>query len=148
MKIGIATDHNGVNEKYDLIKYLRDLNCEVKDLSPNNYDTDDYPTFAANVAKSLQNHEIDLGILMCGTGIGMSIAANKFKNIRCAKVSNIDEARLSREHNNANVIALSYKMPMEELKSLINTFISTSFSSEERHIRRVNLIKEIEENEN
>lgn len=148
MKIGIATDHNGVNEKHILIKYLMDLNCEVKDLSPNNYDTDDYPTFAANVAKSLQNHEIDLGILMCGTGIGMSIAANKFKNIRCAKVSNIDEARLSREHNNANVIALSYKMPMEELKSLINTFISTSFSSEERHIRRVNLIKEIEENEN
>ena len=148
MKIGLATDHNGVNEKHILIKYLMDLNCEVKDLSPNNYDTDDYPTFATNVAKSLQNHEIDLGILMCGTGIGMSIAANKFKNIRCAKVSNIDEARLSREHNNANVIALSYKMQMEELKSLINTFISTSFSNEERHIRRVNLIKEIEENEN
>ena len=148
MKIGIATDHNGVNEKRELIDYLTSLNYEVKDLSPNNYDTDDYPVFASNVAKSLQNNEIDLGILMCGTGIGMSIAANKYKNIRCAKVSNINEARLSREHNNANVIALSYKMNMEELKNIINTFISTSFSNEERHIRRVNMIKEIEDYEN
>ncbi len=144
MRVSIATDHNGVEQKFELIMFLSELGCEVEDLSKDNNPTDDYPDFAVRVAKSVVNKESDLGILMCGTGIGMSIAANKIKGIRCAKVSSVDEARLAREHNNANVIALSYKENMDSLKSMIKTFLSTDFSNEERHVRRVNKIEELE----
>ena len=144
MKVSIATDHNGVEQKFELIMFLSELGYEVVDLSKDNNPTDDYPDFAVRVAKSVVNKDTDLGILMCGTGIGMSIAANKIKGIRCAKVSSVDEARLAREHNNANVIALSYKENMDSLKSMIKTFLETSFSNEERHARRVEKIGELE----
>lgn len=144
MKVSIATDHNGVVEKLELINYLNKLGVEVLDCSTNNTPTDDYPDFAIVVANNIANGVSDLGILLCGTGIGMSIAANKVKGIRCAKVSSVDEARLSKEHNNANVIALSYKENMEVLKDIIKTFISTPFSNEERHARRVDKINALE----
>ena len=144
MRVSIATDHNGVEQKFELIMFLSELGYEVVDLSKDNTPTDDYPDFAVRVAKSVARSETDLGILMCGTGIGMSIAANKIKGIRCAKVSSLDEARLAREHNNANVIALSYKENMDNLKSMIKTFLTTNFSNEERHARRVEKIGELE----
>jgi ribose 5-phosphate isomerase B len=81
---------------------------------------------------------------MCGTGIGMSIAANKVEGIRCAKVSNENEARLAREHNNANIIAISYTTPINDIKEMVRIFLKTSFSNEERHIRRINKITEYE----
>lgn len=145
MKVGIATDHNGVNEKQELIRHITNLDYEVMDLSPNNTPTDDYPDFAKIVSMSVLNKTIDQGIIMCGTGIGMSIAANKFKGIRCAKVSNIEEASLAREHNDANILALSYRLPMNELKKIIEVYLSTSYTQDERHIRRINKIKEIED---
>lgn len=145
MKVSIATDHNGVVEKQELINFLNELNVSVLDCSTNNTPTDDYPDFAEVVAKSVANKESDLGILLCGTGIGMSIAANKVKGIRCAKVSSVDEARLSKEHNNANIIALSYKENMDVLKEMIKTFIETPFSNEERHARRVEKINKLED---
>lgn len=145
MKVGIATDHNGVNEKQELIRHITNLGYEVMDLSPNNTPTDDYPDFAKIVSMSVLNKTIDQGIIMCGTGIGMSIAANKFKGIRCAKVSNIEEASLAREHNDANILALSYRLPMNELKKIIEVYLSTSYTQDERHIRRINKIKEIED---
>ena len=144
MRVSIATDHNGVEQKFELIMFLSNLGYELVDLSKDNNPTDDYPDFAVRVANSVVNKESDLGILMCGTGIGMSIAANKIKGIRCAKVSSVDEARLAREHNNANVIALSYKENMDNLKDMIKTFLSTDFSNEERHARRVSKIEELE----
>lgn len=144
MRVSIATDHNGVIEKQELITFLKEMNVEVIDCSENNTPTDDYPDFALVVANKVANKECDLGILLCGTGIGMSIAANKVKGIRCAKVSSVYEARLSKEHNNANVIALSYKEEMIKLKEMIKTFIETSFSNEERHIRRVSKITSLE----
>ena len=144
MKVAIATDHNGVVEKQELINFIKGLNVEVLDCSTNNTPTDDYPDFALVVANSVVSNETDLGILLCGTGIGMSIAANKVKGIRCAKVSSVDESRLSKEHNNANVIALSYKENMDVLKEIIKTFIETPFSNEERHARRVDKISTIE----
>lgn len=144
MKVSIATDHNGVVEKIELINYLNELNVEVVDCSTNNTPTDDYPDFAVIVANSVINKETDLGILLCGTGIGMSIAANKVKGIRCAKVSSVDEARLAKEHNNANIIALSYKENMDVLKEMIKTFVETPFSNEERHARRVEKISSLE----
>lgn len=144
MRVSIATDHNGVIEKQELITFLKEMNVEVIDCSENNTPTDDYPDFALVVANKVASKECDLGILLCGTGIGMSIAANKVKDIRCAKVSSVDEARLSKEHNNANVIALSYKEEMTKLKEMIKIFIETSFSNEERHIRRVSKITSLE----
>lgn len=138
MKIAIATDHNGVNEKKEIIRLLSEY--EFVDKSPINTDTDDYPDFAFEVATAVINKEVDLGVLLCGTGIGMSIAANKVKGIRCGHCSTVEQAHLTKEHNSANVIALSYKQDINELVKMIKEFIETTPSSEERHQRRVNKI--------
>lgn len=143
MKIVIATDHNGVEEKKELIKYL-EKDYEIIDKSEYNTSTDDYPTFAFSVAEYVRDNENTLGILLCGTGIGMSIAANKVEKIRCAHVSNIDEARLAKEHNNANIIALSYRNDIKDLKDYIKTFIETKFAEDERHVRRNKMIMDYE----
>ena len=143
MKIAIATDHNGVNEKQTLIKALN--NYEILDMSTDNTPIDDYPDFAFKVAKSVINKESDFGVLMCGTGIGMSIAANKVKGIRCAHCSNVEQAHLSREHNDANIIALSYKQDINELVEMIKEFVTTPYSEDERHNRRINKIINIED---
>ena len=140
MKIAIANDHNGVNIKTMLKKYLEELGYEVLDFGSNTSESVDYPNYAFKVGKSVANKESDLGILICGTGIGMSIACNKVKGVRCAKVSNLEESILSRQHNNANVIALSSHLSESDLKEITKAFIETNFSSEERHIRRNNLI--------
>lgn len=142
MKIAIATDHNGVKEKKELIELLSKY--EFVDKSPINTDTDDYPDFAFEVATSVVNKEVDLGVLLCGTGIGMSIAANKVKGIRCGHCSTIEQAHLTREHNHANIIALSYKQDVNELAQMIEEFIKTQPSNEERHQRRVNKIMNYE----
>lgn len=142
MKIAIATDHNGVNEKKELISRLNKY--EFIDLSTDNNDTDDYPDFAKRVADYVVNNKESLGVLMCGTGIGMSIAANKVKGIRAAHCSSIEQAHLAKEHNNANIITLSYKQNLDELASMIEEFIITPFSNEERHARRVQKIMDME----
>ena len=143
MKIIIATDHNGVKEKKEIINNIKEA-YEIIDMSTNNTPTDDYPDFAFKVAEYISKNPDSLGILMCGTGIGMSIAANKVKNIRCAHVSNVEEAKLSRMHNNANIMAISYKNDINDILECINAFISTPFSNEDRHIRRINLITKYE----
>lgn len=140
MKVIIGADHNGFNAKKEIIEYLQNLNYEVIDEGCNSAESGDYPIYAKKVCESVLNNELSLGILICGTGIGMSIAANKINHIYCAKIDNKDEARLCREHNNANVIALSAKKDMEELKEEILIFLKTPFSNEERHIRRLNII--------
>jgi ribose 5-phosphate isomerase B len=144
MKIAIATDHNGVDQKKEIIESLNNK-YEFVDKSPVNDPTDDYPDFALEVAKAVVNKDVDFGILMCGTGIGMSIAANKVKGIRAAHCSNTDQARLTRVDNDANIICLSYKQDMEELIDMIETFMDTVHESVERHDRRINKIKQIEE---
>lgn len=143
MKIAIATDHNGVNEKQALIQSLN--NYEIIDMSTDNTPIDDYPDFAFRVAKKVLNKEADFGILMCGTGIGMSIAANKVKGVRCAHCSNVEQAHLAREHNDANIIALSYKQATHELIDMIKEFLKTPHSEDERHNRRINKIINYEE---
>ena len=137
MKIVIATDHNGVEEKQKLIEVLKDK-YEIIDKSIENTPTDDYPNFAFSVAEYVRDNENTLGILMCGTGIGMSIAANKVNGIRCAHVSNIDEARLAKEHNNANIIALSYKNDINDIINYVKTFIETEFLEETDENGRMN----------
>lgn len=145
MKIAIATDHNGVEQKKFIIKKLSKY--EIVDKSPINKDKDDYVDFAFEVAKSVVSKEVDFGILLCGTGIGMSIAANKVRGIRCAHCSSIEQAFLARDHNDANIIALSFKQDLNELIEMIEIFINTAHSTEERHIRRVNKIINYEQGE-
>lgn len=140
MKISIANDHNGVKIKNILKQYILNLGCEVIDFGSIEGEAADYPLYAYKVGNSVSSSESNLGILICGTGIGMSIACNKVKGIRCAKVSSSSEAKLSKQHNNANVIAISSKYPMWKLKKMIKIFIETPFSNEERHIRRNGLI--------
>ena len=143
MRIAIATDHNGVNEKKQIIESLKDQ-YEWIDKSPNNYDTDDYPDFAFAVCDAIKKGEADLGVLMCGTGIGMSIAANKVKGILCGHCSDVQQAHLTREHNHANIIAVSYKQDVDTIIEMIIEFVKTEPSTEERHNRLVQKILDYE----
>lgn len=140
MKIGIASDHNGVKIKTSIKKYLNHLGYEIVDYGPESIESVDYPEFAFKVGNALKDDEIELGILICGTGIGMSIAANKIKNVRCALVHNVKEAKLSRQHNNANCLALGSSLSMFKIKDILDAFIDTDFSKIERHQRRVDMI--------
>lgn len=140
MKIGIATDHRGVKIKKNLIKYLNKKGFKVIDYGPYNEEAVDYPDYAFLIGEKINSFEIDLGILICGTGIGMSIACNKVNGIRCAKVDNLEEAKYARSHNGANVITLSSKMSVFKMKDILDVFLNTDFSNEERHIRRVKKI--------
>lgn len=142
MKIGIANDHRGVNLKKKIMNYLHEKDILCVDYGTNSEESCDYVDYALKLGDAINNKEVDLGILICGTGIGMSIAANKVNGIRCARVVNSDEAKLSREHNMANIMAIGENI--ENVFSVVDTFINTKESKEERHIRRVNKIMDIE----
>lgn len=144
MKVAIGNDHHGVDVKKRIIKYLEERNIKYLNFGTDTKENVDYIDFAKKVCKSIQNKECDLGILICGTGIGMSIVANKFKSIRCGKVNNEEEARLTKEHNMANVMALSEKI--ENLDKVLDAYLNTEYSKEERHKRRVKEIEEVENN--
>ncbi len=144
MKIGIASDHRGVEQKKEIINYLESLDYEVINYGTNTEESVDYPEYAFKVGEAIKNHGIDFGIILCGTGIGMSIACNKVSGVRCAKVAEPKECELTRLHNDANVLALSSEQDLNELKELIRIFITTPFSKEERHIRRLKQIEEYE----
>ena len=141
MKIGIASDHRGYKLKKELIDYLKNNNYEVYDYGTNNEEKVDYPVYAFKLCEDI-NLKIEKGILICGTGIGMSIAANKVKGIRCAKVNNKNEAKLCREHNDANVIALSEELEIESAKEIIDIFMKTDFSNLDKHVRRNKMVDE------
>lgn len=146
MKIGIAGDHHGICSKKELIDVLEQKGYIVIDYGTNHEGSVDYPLYAFQIGESVQNEEIDYGILLCGSGIGMSIACNKVKGVRCAKVNNMEEAMYCRLHNNANVIALSSSIPMKDMIKIVDIFLETDFSVEERHHRRVQQISDYEEN--
>jgi len=140
MKIGIASDHRGVLIKKKLKSYLEALNYEVIDYGTNSLESVHYPEFAFKVGEEVAHNNIEYGILLCGTGIGMSIACNKVKGVRCAKVDSKNDAYYARCHNNANVIALRSDFEMSLMKEIIKTFLETEFSNEERHSKRVEMI--------
>ena len=142
MKIGIATDHHGIEIKEELINYLKEKDDEAIDYGTKGTEMVDYPEFAFKVGEAVAHNEIDYGILLCGTGIGMSIACNKVKHVFCAKVSNKKEAQLARNHNFANAMALSSSMPFLQMKQVVDTFLTSLPSTEERHIKRVQMIDE------
>lgn len=140
MKIGIAADHRGIELKQKLIKFLKNSGYNIIDYGTNNSDSVDYPDYAFKIGEEVANKKIDLGILICRTGIGMSIACNKVKGIRCGKVNNVEEVMLARNDNNINVLAISYTLDFEAAKEIVLKFLETPFSTDERHIRRVNKI--------
>lgn len=139
MKIGIACDHHGIDIKENLIDYLKE-EYEVVDFGPNTTEPVDYPDFAFKIGEAARDNIIDFGILLCNTGIGMSIACNKVKKVRCAHVSNVYEAEMTRLDNNSNVIALSARNSIEDLKLMIDKFLTTEYTVVERHQRRIDKI--------
>ncbi len=145
MKIAIASDHRGKKYKDEVIEYLKEQKYNVDDCSPENTPTDDYPDYAFKVCKKVVAKKADIGILICRTGIGMSIAANKVKGIRCAKVDSVEDAILCRNDNGANVMTFNYTRNIEEIKSFIDAFIDAEVLNDERHVRRVNKIMLYEE---
>lgn len=144
MKLGIASDHRGYKLKEKLKKYLSKKNIEYIDYGTDSGVSVDYNDYALKVCEGITNEEVELGVLICGTGIGMSIMANKVNGIMCAKVDNAKEARLAREHNNANVISFSADLLFLEVKDIIDSYVKSSFIEEEKYIRRMEKIKDIE----
>ena len=147
MKIAIASDHRGVKYKEEVIEYLKSRGDEILDCSPTNEPTDDYPDFAFKVCNKIIEGKADCGILICRTGIGMSIAANKVKGIRCAKVDSVEDAILCRNDNGANVMTFNYTKDMSEIKKMIDAFLNAEIMNDARHVRRVDKIMKYESGE-
>ncbi len=145
MKVGIANDHRGYKLKEYLKLELTKLGYEVVDYGTNSTDSVDYPDYAFKLSTNVVNKNVDFGVAICGSGIGISIACNKVKGIRCAKVSNIEEAKYTREDNDSNIVAFGEKILEQEALEIVKTFITTPFSNLEKHIRRINKIKKYEE---
>ncbi len=144
MKVAIASDHAGFCQKQDIVDYVDSLGFEALDLGPDSDERVDYPDYAAKVANQVSSEMCDFGILICGTGIGMAIAANKVDGIRAANVTDPQFAKLAREHNDANIITLSSRfVDLETNKSSIKAFLETQFGSG-RHSERVEKIKRLE----
>ncbi len=145
MKIAIGCDHGGINLKPTLIDYLNKKGIEFVDFGTNSSASTDYNDYGEKVANAVANKECDLGILICGTGIGMSIVANKVKGVRCGHCHDVFSAKMTRLHNNANVLALGERVVGAGLfLEIVEAFIFTDFSNDERHIRRVEKIKDLE----
>lgn len=146
MKIILGSDHAGFENKELIKQYLTMNNYEIVDMGTDSKESTDYTDYAIKVGEAIVKDVNALGIVVCGTGIGVSIACNKVKHIRCAKVSCVEESKLARLHNDANVLALSSKMNEGDIKECVNAFIKTPFSNEERHIRRISKITKYEDN--
>lgn len=140
MRIGIACDHHGVEVKQKVTKKMIDMGYDIIDYGTNSSEMVDYPLYAFKVGEAISKGEIDFGILFCNSGIGMSIACNKVNGVRCAKVSNIWDAEMTRRDNDANVIALSTKLNLDEMIKIIDKFLKTDFLPLERYQRRIDLI--------
>lgn len=146
MKFAIGADHAGFEYKREIIKHLQAKNYEVVDFGTATEEASDYPDFAILVANAVALKKVDFGVLICGTGIGMSIAANKVKGVRAAVVSSKFTAESSKTHNHANVITFGSRVnTIEEVLSFLDIYINTSWSSEERHVNRVEKIGKYEE---
>lgn len=144
LKIGIASDHRGYSLKEQIIEHLKDK-YEMIDCGTNSEQSVDYPDYAFKLGDLVTNKKADFGIAICGTGIGISIACNKVKGIRCAKVDSIDEAEATRKDNDSNIIAFGEKTTITKALELIEKFINTKASEEEKHIRRRQKIAQYEE---
>ena len=141
--IALGCDHGGFELMQDVIKYLESQNIEYKNYGTYSNESCDYPVFAKSVANAIVSGECEQGILICGTGIGISIAANKIKGIRAALCGDCFSAKATREHNNANILAMGARVTGPGLAiEIVKAFIGTDFSNDERHIRRINQIED------
>ncbi len=145
MIIAMGSDHAGFILKTHLKEFLLDLQYDVRDFGTYDTTSTDYPDYALLVAKEITEGKADLGLLVCGTGVGMSIAANKVKGVRAAAVSEPSSARLSRQHNNANIVCMGARVVGQELaEDIMRAFLNNDFSNGERHCRRIAKISAME----
>lgn len=139
MRVGIASDHRGFKLKKQILE-----KCDFIDFGCNSEESTDFPIYAIKIGEAIKNKEIDRGILICGSGIGMSIACNKVKGVRCAKIENKEEAKYTRNDNDANVISFSENHDIDEAIDMINVFLATPFNTEEKYARRLKQILDYE----
>ena len=145
MKIAIACDHGALALKNTLVTYLQNQGHTVRDFGTHTLDSCDYPDFAAPAAQAVAAGECEKGIVLCTTGIGVSITANKVKGIRCALLSDVMSARLTREHNDTNMMAMGAGVVGEMLAlQIVDTWLGTEFSHGERHQRRIDKVMALE----
>ncbi|MCT4585582.1 MAG: ribose 5-phosphate isomerase B [Peptostreptococcaceae bacterium] len=146
MKIALGCDHGGINLKEEIKKFLEENNYDYEDFGTYNNESVDYPDYGKKVALEVRDNDFDRGILVCGTGIGISLAANKVKGIRAAVVSDVFSAKMCRAHNNCQILSLGERVVGKGLAlELVNAFLTTDFEGD-RHKRRVDKLIEIEEN--
>lgn len=145
MRLGIASDHRGYKLKEYLKKVLPTLNHEVIDFGTNSEESTDYPDYAFPLSEAVVSKEVDMGIAICGSGIGISIACNKVKGIRCARVTTVEDALVTRNDNDSNIVAFSGDLSESLALDIVKTFIEKEHSPEEKHHRRVSKLKAYEE---
>lgn len=145
MKIAIGCDHGALDLKNAVVAHLEKQGHQVRDFGTYTLDSCDYPDYAAQAAKAVADGSYDRGIVLCTTGIGVSIAANKVKGIRCALLSDVMSARMTREHNDTNMMAIGAGVVGQMLAlEIVDTWIGTEFSGNERHQRRINKVMALE----
>jgi len=145
MKVAIGCDHAGVSIKEEILPVLKEFGIEWRDFGTNNEESVDYPDFGEKVSREVSKGTFDKGILICGTGIGMSIVANKFKGIRAALCCDVHSAKMSRLHNDANILVLPGRIiHNDKAKEIVRIWLETPFEGG-RHQRRLDKIKAIEE---
>ncbi|MBN2504461.1 MAG: ribose 5-phosphate isomerase B [Bacilli bacterium] len=146
MKIAIGSDHAGFAYKEPIIELLRQLEHEVFDLGTNSETSTDYPVYAFKVGEAIRDKIADLGILICGTGIGVSIAANKVKGVRAGACQSEFAAKMMREHNDANILCLGSRInTLEEALNFVKIYLQSEYSAGPRHQRRIDIIYKYEE---
>jgi len=145
--IAIACDHAGIDLKPAILSVLEELGLEYKDFGTNSHDSVDYPVYGAKAAKAVASGECELGIILCGTGVGISIAAGKVHGIRCCCCSDTYSAKMSRMHNNANMLSMGSRVVGSELaKDIARAFLTTGFEGG-RHARRVDQLMKLDAGE-
>lgn len=146
MKIAMGSDHGGAELRIELIEYIKELGHEVTDFGVKLGEKADYPNIGIEVAKEVANGNFDCGIILCGTGIGISIAANKVKGIRCAVTNEVYSAKMAKIHNNANIISLGGRVVgLEVAKMIVSEYLNAEYEGG-RHENRLKIISDYEEN--
>ena len=146
MKVGITSDHRGYDLKELLKKEFKMEDVELIDYGTDSEEAVDYPDYAFKLASDVRDKKVDFGLTICGSGFGRSIACNKVKGIRCARVKDVEDVILTRNDNDANMISFSGRSSLELALAILERMIITPFSNEERHVRRIKKIAEYEEN--
>ena len=142
MKISMGCDHGGFDLKEDIKAFLTEQGHEVEDFGCYGRESCDYPDFAEAAARAVADGKCERGIVICTTGIGISISANKVKGVRCALCSEPVSCALSRQHNDANIVAMGARMIGPVMaEAIVDTFLDTPFSNDERHVRRISMIE-------